>query len=413
MAASGWRLALRLLHPAPMSSVVPFIKRFVPGLAPVSLGERLRASIGALVGILVTGLVASLALGGSDVPLLIAPMGASAVLLFAVPTSPLAQPWSIIGGNTVSALIGVTCARYVADPMLAAALAAGLAIGVMMALRCLHPPSGAVALTAVLGGPAIEAAGYGFVLWPVGVNSVLLLGVALLFNNLTGRRYPHLTQPVPANPHKTTDPLPSSRLGITRDDISAVLAQYDQVVPVAPDDLEDILHRAEIRAYDRRSGGVTCEQVMSRDVRTVGVKTNLREALRHLREHHVKALPVVDADNRVVGIVTQTDLLDKADWGMSAMGSGLGWRLRAISNSDRPLKGKVEDIMSTPVRAARPDTHIARLVPFMADQGLHHLPVVDEDSRLVGMVTQSDVVAALFAVAAHEGELDADLRQAG
>ena len=396
-----------------MSSVVPFIKQFVPGLAPVSLGERLRASMGALVGILITGLIASLALGGtSDVPLLIAPMGASAVLLFAVPTSPLAQPWSIIGGNTVSALIGVTCARYVADPMLAAALAAGLAIAVMMALRCLHPPSGAVALTAVLGGPTIEAAGYGFVLWPVGVNSVLLLGVALLFNNLTGRRYPHLSQPTPANPHKTADPLPSGRLGITRDDISAVLAQYDQIVPVAPDELEDILHRAEIRAYDRRSGGVTCGQIMSKDVRTVGIKTSLREALRHLREHHVKALPVVDADNRVVGIVTQTDLLDKADWGMSAMGSGLGWRLRAISNSDRPLKGKVEDIMSTPVRAARPDTHIARLVPFMADQGLHHLPVVDEDGRLVGMVTQSDVVAALFAVAAHEGEFAADLRQA-
>ena len=90
-----------------MSSVLPFIKRFVPGLAPVSLGERLRASIGALIGILVTGAVAGLALGGtSDVPLLIAPMGASAVLLFAVPTSPLAQPWSIIGGNTIAALIG-------------------------------------------------------------------------------------------------------------------------------------------------------------------------------------------------------------------------------------------------------------------------------------------------------------------
>ena len=382
-----------------MSSVIPFIKRFVPGLAPVSLGERLRASIGALIGILVTGLVASLALGGgSDVPLLIAPMGASAVLLFAVPTSPLAQPWSIIGGNTVSALIGVTCGRYIGDPMLAAALAAGLAIAAMMALKCLHPPSGAVALTAVLGGPAIEAAGYGFVLWPVGVNSLLLLGAALLFNNLTGRRYPHLA-PVAANPHRTADPLPSGRLGVTSDDISAVLAQYDLVLPVATDELEDILHRAEIRAYDRRSGGVTCAQIMSRDVQSVGPKTSLREALRHLREHHIKALPVVDADSRVIGILTQTDLLDKADWGMSATGSGLGWRLRAMSNSDRSLKGKVEDIMSAPVKAARAETPIAQIVPIMADAGLHHLPVVDEDGRLMGMVTQSDVMAAMFAVA--------------
>jgi CBS domain-containing membrane protein len=388
-----------------MSSVLPFIKRFVPGLAPVSLGERLRASIGALIGILVTGLVASLALGGgTDVPLLIAPMGASAVLLFAVPTSPLAQPWSIICGNTVSALIGVTCARYVGDPMVAAALAAGLAIAAMMALKCLHPPSGAVALTAVLGGPAIQAAGYGFVLWPVGVNSLLLLGAALLFNNLTGRRYPHLA-PAVSNPHRTADPLPTGRLGVTSEDISAVLAQYDLVLPVATDDLEDILHRAEQRAYDRRSGGVTCAQVMSRDVQSIGPKTSLREALRHLREHHIKALPVVDLDNRVIGILTQTDLLDKADWGMSSTGSGLGWRLRAIGNSDRALKGKVEDIMSAPVKAARPETHIAQIVPFMADAGLHHLPVVDADGRLVGMVTQSDVMAAMFAVSADAGPL--------
>lgn len=391
--------------------MLPLIKRFVPGLAPVSLGERLRASIGALIGILVTGAVAGLALGGSaDVPLLIAPMGASAVLLFAVPTSPLAQPWSIIGGNTVAALIGVACAHYVGDPVLAAALAVGLAIAAMMALQCLHPPSGAVALTAVLGGPAIQAAGFGFVIWPVMVNSLLLLLAALLFNNLTGRRYPHLA-PVAANPHRTADPLPMTRLGVTQDDISAVLAQYDLVMPVATDDLEDILHRAEVRAYDRRSGGVTCADIMSRDVQSVGPKTSLREALRHLREHHIKALPVVDIDNRVIGILTQTDLLDKADWGMSATGSGLGWRLRAISNSDRRLKGRVEDIMSTPVRAARPENHIAQLVPFMTDAGLHHLPVVDGDGYLVGMVTQSDLMAAMFAVSADQPELE--LRQAG
>ncbi|HEY0034527.1 MAG TPA: HPP family protein [Devosia sp.] len=384
-----------------MSAIVPFIKRFVPGLAPVSLGERLRASIGAVIGILVTGMVASLALGqSSDVPLLIAPMGASAVLLFAVPTSPLAQPWSIIGGNTIAALIGVLCARYIGNPVLAAGIAAGLAIAVMMALRCLHPPSGAVALTAVLGGPAIQQAGFGFVLWPVMANSILLLAAALLFNNLTGRRYPHLA-PVAGNPHRTADPLPSGRLGVTQEDIHAVLAQYDLVLPVATDDLEDILHRAETRAYERRSNGVTCAAIMSRDVQAVGPKTSLREALRHLREHHIKALPVVDGDNRLIGILTQTDLLDKADWGMSAQGSGLGWRLRSISNSDRGLKGKVEDIMSTPVKAARPETPIAQLVPFMADNGLHHLPVVDDTGHVVGIITQSDVMAAMFAVAAN------------
>ncbi len=94
---------------------------------------------------------------GPHVPLLVAPMGASAVLLFAVPASPLAQPWSIIGGNTISALIGVIVAHFVHEPALATGIAVALAIAAMSFTRCLHPPGGAAALTAVLGGPAVTA----------------------------------------------------------------------------------------------------------------------------------------------------------------------------------------------------------------------------------------------------------------
>jgi len=123
-------------------------------------------------------------------PLLIAPMGASAVLLFAASHSPLAQPWSVIGGNMISALVGVFTYMWLKDPIAASGVAVAGSIGIMSLLGCLHPPSGAVALTAVLGGSAVHEMGYTFVLWPVGVNSILLLGVALLFNNLTGLRYP-------------------------------------------------------------------------------------------------------------------------------------------------------------------------------------------------------------------------------
>jgi CBS domain-containing membrane protein len=384
-----------------MSAVLSVLRRLVPALAPVSMTERLRVALGALVGILFAGLTAGLLLGDGDgLPLLIAPMGASAVLLFAVPTSPLAQPWSILGGNTVAALIGVTCARYIGDPVVAAALAGSLAITAMMALRCLHPPSGAVALTAVLGGPAIQSLGYGFVLWPVAMNSVLLVIAALVFNNLTGRTYPHL-QPLPAdNVHGSADSLPSARLGVSSDDIAAVLAQHDLVLPVSPDELEHILHRAEQRAFDRRSGGVTCADVMSRDVVAITPRTRLRDALVQLRAHHIKALPVIDDQRRVVGIVTQTDLLDKADWGVAIGGSAPRWPLQAIGQSLRGLTGTAEEIMSRSVRSARPEMHIAQVIPFMADEGLHHLPVVDEEGRLVGILTQSDLVAAMFAVSA-------------
>ena len=104
-------------------------------------------------------------------------MGASAVLLFAVPASPMAQPWPIIGGNVVSALVGIAVAKVVPDPTLAIGLAVGLAIGCMSILRCLHPPGGAAALTGVIGGPAVAAAGFMFPFVPVALNAVALVAL--------------------------------------------------------------------------------------------------------------------------------------------------------------------------------------------------------------------------------------------
>ncbi|MCW5680131.1 MAG: HPP family protein [Xanthobacteraceae bacterium] len=172
---------------------------------------HIRASIGALVGILITGYVTKIALGIDSMsamdkmdavalPLLIAPMGASAVLLFAASHSPLAQPWSIIGGNTIAAFVGVFTWMWLKDPIAASGIAVGASIGIMSLLGCLHPPSGAVALTAVLGGPAVHNLGYTFVLWPVGLNSLLLLIAALIFNNATGLRYPPKKMPAAAAP---------------------------------------------------------------------------------------------------------------------------------------------------------------------------------------------------------------------
>ncbi len=378
---------------------VDWLRTFVPQPTTISRAERARAVAGAMVGLFVTFILSEIvgSAAGTMPAALVAPMGASAVLLFCVPASPLAQPWSVIGGNTIAALIGVACYKAVGNPVLAAPLAGALAIFVMFFLRCLHPPSGAVALTAVLGGPAVQAAGFGFALLPVCLNSALIVLVALVYNNLTGRRYPHPQGTALRNVHATQDPVPTARLGFTREDLDAALAHYGQVLDVSRDDLEEILMETEMRAFERRFGVVTCAAIMSKDAVTVVPALPLDAAWHMLRRHRLHALPVLDAERRVVGMIGQDDFLRHVgidDYQtLRARLRGLLGHLLGI-RADRPAT--VAEIMQSPARTVRFDAPIAELVPVMSNRGLHHIPVVDADEVFVGIVSQSDLLAAVY-----------------
>lgn len=211
------------------------------------VGSRARdkfvAGLGGLVGIALTGFVCHAAADlGPVFPYLVAPMGASAVLVFAVPASPLAQPWSVLGGNVTSAIVGVLAARLIPHPVAAAAVAVGGAIVAMSLLRCLHPPGGAVALTAVIGGPAVASLGALFPLIPVGLNSAILLASGWLFHRISGHAYPH-------HPRLT---MPAVTVGLRRDDIDRALADLGETLDVDRDDLDILLQRAEF--YAERAG---------------------------------------------------------------------------------------------------------------------------------------------------------------
>ena len=111
-------------------------------------------------------------------------MGASAVLLFAVPHSALGQLWNVIGCHLISAAIGVACYQWLPSNGIAAGASVGLAIGAMYYTRCIHPPGGATALAAVIGGQNIHALCYQYILTPIAINTTTILLVALLFNAL-------------------------------------------------------------------------------------------------------------------------------------------------------------------------------------------------------------------------------------
>lgn len=364
-----------------------WLREFLPARMAVNARERWRGAIGALLGVLATGLLCRALLPpGSALPWLVAPVGASAVLVFGVPASPFAQPWAVAAGNTLSVLVGIGCAHLLGDGAWVGAVAVGLAIVVMFALRCLHPPGGACALLAVMGGVHDPL----FACFPVLANSLLLAAAGVAYNQLTGRRYPHGARAMPAT--SSTSPAPA----FNEADLDDVLARYNQVLDVSRDDLQSLLQQAELQAYRRRMGTVRCADVMSREPLCVEYGTPLQEAWTLLRQHRIKALPVVDRMRRIVGIVTLNDFMRSADLDLH-----VGWaeRLRTLirpttaTHTDKPEA--VGQIMTRQVRVASADRPIAELVPVFAATGHHHIPVIDAEQRLVGIITQSDLVRAL------------------
>jgi CBS domain-containing membrane protein len=213
---------------------------FRPILAGAALGDRLVAGVGAALGIALTGLIAAWLAGAGALPMLVAPIGASAVLVFAVPASPLAQPWPVIGGNTVSAIFGLIVVQMVPQEAIAAALAVGGAIVLMSLLRCLHPPGGAVALSVALMAGAHQPAGWLFPLVPVGLNSALLVVAAVAFHRWSAHAYPHRPVATPASS------------AFAPEDIDAALAEMHETFDIAREDLDALLTRAADHAAIRQ-----------------------------------------------------------------------------------------------------------------------------------------------------------------
>jgi CBS domain-containing membrane protein len=368
---------------------LPWWRAFRPGRTRINTRERLRLVLGALIGIFLTALLCHFVGGtlASSLPWLVAPLGASAVLVFALPASPLAQPWSVVGGNTVSALVGIAVARSTQGlgfPELAAALSVALAIALMLALRCLHPPGGASALMMVLGG-VVEPA---FAFYPVLLNSALLVAAGIAYNNATRRSYPH--GQLPANG------LSSGKTRQLDQDLDAMLARYNQVLDVSRDDLQALLAGTQLRAYDRKLAELRCADIMSRELVTVEFGTPLQEAWALLRGRAIKALPVVDRSFRIAGILTLADFMRAAEVDVY---EGFDDKLRQLVRSTRSVYSSkpevVGQIMTRQVRVAGMQRPLLDLLPLFGSTGHHHIPIIGEGERLVGMITQSDLVTAL------------------
>lgn len=345
------------------------LRLFVPILAGATLRERLLACLGALVGIALTGMICGYLFGeGISLPLIVAPMGASAVLLFAVPASPLAQPWPIIGGNTISALMGVLAASLIHDPVVAIGVGVSLAIAAMSFTRSLHPPGGAAALTAVLGGPAVAHWGLLFPLVPVALNSCVLVALGFAFHKLSWRSYPHLPATAPANAHGTKD-LPSSRrVGFNEQDIEAALINLDETFDIDRGDLSRLLRQVELESLLRSNGQILCRDIMSRDVIAIEEGGTSEEARGLLLKHHIRTLPVKDGDGRLVGTLGLRELAQAS----AAFGDHI-----------------------SPAAIASAEDKAMSLLPRLTDSHTHAVIIVDAELRILGLISQTDLLSAV------------------
>ncbi len=373
------------------------LRYFIADPVNLSFKYKILSAIACFASIFFITLVTRIFFPEPHYPMLVASMGASAIILFFIPGSPLAQPWPIVGGQICSAWVGISCSLHIEETASAAAAAVGGAVLVMLALRCLHPPAAATALTPVLSTNTLTPPNYTFVWVPVGINILCLLILAIIINRWVMKRdYPSaLTN---GNPENSVTPEASAyKIGISRQDMERALQNMDVFVDMSQTDLKKLLTLAEMNTFERIRGRICCADIMEKDIPTVEFATEVEEAWKLMQRQRLKALPVVDNSHRIIGIVTQHDFFKFID--LSSYETLQQKFLDFIRRTAKLTASKPEFIgliMASPVIVLPGNAHIVELIPLMSMQGHRQIPIIDTEHHLIGMVYQSDLIASLY-----------------
>jgi len=365
-----------------------FVLRYlVADAPPLSMGERWRSAAAALLGmLLLQGILAVLPVA-NGIGHLLAPLGATSVILFALPHSPLGQPWPMAGGLLLSAFAGWLCGSWIHPQALAIACAVALAVWIMARLRCIHPPGGAMAIVCALGAAQAD------LLLTAALNVLAILIAALAINNLLpGRRYPA------GSPHPSQTVLPPpKRSAIAHDDLRYALEAIDAYLDISEEDLVEVYELATAHALQRHERRL-CAEIMTPDPLCIEYGDTLNDAWTLLRTHRLRALPVIDRSRRLLGLLTLDDFLRHvAPHPGHSVAQNVHRLLRpsGTSHSERPEV--VGQIMQEKVVVARTTDSIARIAALLsAAEHPPMIPVLDEENRVAGALSQTDVLAALY-----------------
>lgn len=280
--------------------------------------EKLISALGATLSLLLVYAITHQFLDGDSALWVTGSMGASAVLVFAMPHGMLSQPWSVIGGHLVSAGVGLGCATWLPFGPWVAALAVGGSIFLMMLLRCLHPPGGATAMIVVLGGPAVQQAGLSFLLYPILLDALVIVVAGLLFNNLFHwRRYPLALARYQV----------SSSPGIAPEDFHYALRKMNAYLDI---EFDDLIHLVELANEHASHHGVSEQDLVEQGFYSNGL-TGDNWSVRQVQfilprrrgmRGRVRYKVVAGADRGVEGLSRLSDFARWARYRVEAEGGG-------------------------------------------------------------------------------------------
>ncbi|WP_455217256.1 HPP family protein [Kaarinaea lacus] len=369
-----------------------------PEKQDLSTRNILLSAICALITIGLVGYVSQHTLSGFGVPFMAASMGASAVLLFVVPASPLSHPWSFVGGHLVSAFIGITCVKLLPDLNVAGAIAVSGSIIAMYYLRCMHPPGGAAALLTVYGGDTIHSLGYQFLLSPLLLNLLITVICTMAYWKIANIRQRQVTPTAITGLDKylASKEQSHSLAGVpfSDQDLSNAIAAMDTFVDITKEDLKEIFSQAVRQSRSHQLKNTPCKELMSPTVASVEFGTGLDETWQLLEQHNIRGMPVVDTFDRLIGIVTISDFISHArkldttktgEKDISELITLLCTKTPGFESNKPEAAGQ---IMSHPVIFAREDDNAHQIMPLFSQHEVHHIPVVDKNRKLKGMLTR-------------------------
>lgn len=350
--------------------------------------SRFQSFCGTLIPLIIATSVISLTAVSThslNTPLFVASIGASATIVFVIPSSPMGKMWSLVAGYLVASMIGVGLSLFIHSIAVLMTASVTLTVIAMLLFKCMHPPGVATSMVPALCLQVENPVDFSFVIDPVLINVVPLAICGALFRLWLAR----------SNTEKKENTLPDTpfsarnKKSVYFDELHQVVETRNEWLDIDEETLDQIFKETHLLALEHKNDKLTCEQVMTRDPLTLREHDSVYDGLKLLQQNHFSSIPVINDQQEIIGIFSLVDFLLYVE--QRKINSFVGLYLLAKKRTSKTVGAYMK---RDPI-AIYSQEHVARLIPYLTS-GFHHIPIINSENKLVGMVAQSDLIDFLY-----------------